>query len=177
MSTINEVYELSEHLQAQSPECYSEGECLQSTSVGATNSPNEEQCNRFCLSIEDCAYFTYYEGESLCVAYSNCQQFSTDTCNSKCTTSRRGCLQCGFSGQCDGTLLDLQTNTQSEDECIRFCRFTQGCNIYSFVPSSGFCLALGDCSSVDETACSDCLTGQRDCKYTFEGNVTIIHTQ
>jgi hypothetical protein len=64
-------------------------------------------------------------------------------------------------------------------ECLKACEAKgPGCMWFSYVPESGVCQFLSDCTWLEETSCQDCVSGQNGCSTESEpicfvqGNVT-----
>lgn len=53
--------------------------------------------------------------------------------------------------------------TSSISECQTACKQTEDCNFFTFDDADNFCALYYNCSSIDDTTCTDCYTGQKDC--------------
>ena len=45
-------------------------------------------------------------------------------------------------------------------QCLQLCKANQECNWFSFYPTVNTCQLLNSCDTLNQTICSDCLSGQ-----------------
>ena len=77
-------------------ECFSEGQCTFSFLIEETETDDVNACLRRCRdAVEGCAYFTYYEEDSVCLSLAECNQFDEASCEN-CYGGSANCteLQC-----------------------------------------------------------------------------------
>merc|ERR1712038_100230 len=76
--------------------------------------------------------------------------------------------QCYVDGRCQGFPFRSKL-TPTEDDCHKFCRENEGCNWWSFGPST-LCLNFDKCGesgAPDTVKCSHCISGERLCPDRF----------
>ncbi len=72
------------------------------------------------------------------------------------TLSFTSAQKCDIPGLCLGNEIDF-TVTDSPEECLEFCRITQGCFWFTFDSSIDMCIAFEDCPEVGKISKSECL--------------------
>ena len=141
--------------------CYVDGECMNSSSVGFNSSNGTTTCYDFCQDTPDCNYFTNYPSESLCFAFSDCIDFSTENCPD-CTSVEADCppLECDANNECVGTIIGFEI-VISTQACAQTCELTENCGWWTFDSSDSLCNLFEDCLST--TDCNTCTSGERKC--------------
>ena len=77
-------------------------------------------------------------------------------------------LLCGAPGLCQGVIIhieDASSTTACQDACTNF----NGCNFYSFDPTTEECFMFDSCPALDDTLCPDCISGTPGCDTGDEG--------
>ena len=79
--------------------CFVEGECLGGVSAGITSADTAQDCVEFCYSMDGCEYFTYSPTGGVCVAFADCPELSSDSCQD-CVSGDATCPSelCGLTG-------------------------------------------------------------------------------
>ena len=71
---------------------------------------------------------------------------------------------CFQPGQCRESQPITGDFVEDEFECFDFCKVTSACKFFSFAPDIKYCELFFNCSYVDTSVCSNCLTGSKDCQ-------------
>lgn len=131
---------------------------------------DEFMCQSLCNFHGDCNWFSYVPSIGVCQELYNCSRIDTDRCPD-CLTGQTGCDTedpvCWVSGECQGNLLGMMESS-SEQDCLLACKNDTDCEWFTFHPSGddsakSYCVLFKDCPNID-TACVDCVTGERRCK-------------
>ncbi len=76
---------------------------------------------------------------------------------------KRNDLQCFISGECsNGQELNILPS-KDELQCLESCQQTANCTWFSFYPDSSTCNLLSSCATIEDTNCSNCISGEREC--------------
>ena len=87
---------------AKEPQCYVEGECLDSQLVNLTLQDNYNGCLNDCKDNMDCQWFTFKGSGNVCLLLSDCITVSTENCQD-CYSGEKTCqpkLDCNRNGIC-----------------------------------------------------------------------------
>ncbi len=75
-------------------------------------------------------------------------------------------LQCFAKGECEkGHFLGNSPST-NVDNCHNFCHKLKGCKWFTYRPSNKVCQAFSECSRLNFSRCSTCISGEIGCKTT-----------
>ena len=88
---------------AKEPQCYVEGECLDSQLVNLTLQDNYNDCLNDCKDNMDCQWFTFEGSGNSCLLFSDCKTLSNVKCQN-CYSGQRTCqpqLECDLNGICE----------------------------------------------------------------------------
>jgi hypothetical protein len=87
-------------------------------------------------------------------------------------TVRAASVDCHVSGACvEESTAIANSNQHKEDDCIKFCRETEGCKWYTFNKEDGNCEAFETCKKIANKDCPTCLSGQVECPLKSECNI------
>ena len=67
---------------------------------------------------------------------------------------------CGVAGQCDGSIVDIQTQP-NEADCIEQCHVNAQCQYYVYCSDTLICTSTTSCANV--TGAPNCVSGERSC--------------
>ena len=70
--------------------CFTDGECLDGTTVGISVVPSVNDCLAFCDTLEICSFFTYDISGELCIALQDCPEVSNANCQ-QCYSGDASC--------------------------------------------------------------------------------------
>ena len=134
--------------------------------------PTVDICREFCLDIDDCQFFSYFDETAtpfpgFCELFKSCE--TVNNC-SNCYTENIDCGRtCGTNviGNLDENVLDVTPNIQAELECKALCIKNVTCKFYTyFLPNDT--LFHSSCVLLTEFVypaqpCSTCISGPVDC--------------
>ena len=75
-------------------------------------------------------------------------------------------LQCFIPGECTNSQEINILPSLDEFQCLEICQQDANCTWFSFFPDSNFCQMFSSCGSIEDTFCSNCISGQRECEST-----------
>ena len=73
-------------------------------------------------------------------------------------------LQCFISGECTNSdIIDI-VPSNDEFECLENCQNNANCTWFTFYPDARGCLLVANCGDVEDTFCSNCVSGEKECE-------------
>jgi len=142
-------------------QCDVPGECVGNL-IGFTSQNSSTECLSTCKDTEECTWYTFVGGDNFCSLLQSCTEVNEDTCGT-CVSGEVACpLLCGAPGLCQGVFIhteDASSTSACQDACTNF----NGCNFYSFDPTTEECLMFDTCPTLNDDICPDCISGTPEC--------------
>ena len=171
---------------AKEPQCYVEGECLDSQLVNLTLQDNYNQCLKDCQHNTECQWFTFEGSQNSCLLFSNCNTLSDSTCQ-YCYSGEKTCqpkLDCNLNGICQvnntlnfklkmayyvsmthlplqGTILGAFAN-KTTSQCHLTCQSNKECMWFSYSQQQNLCIIFNTCPVLGED--SDFVSSHVNCE-------------
>jgi len=68
-----------------------------------------------------------------------------------------------LAGQCINSYQLDSLGVEDEFECLDACKANETCSWFTHFEHQSLCLLFANCSSLDTSFCSDCVSGQKEC--------------
>ena len=79
--------------------------------------------------------------------------------------------QCSVPGECQGSDVIFEQDSESEIACLRLCQNTEDCAWYTYNVEKTNCLLLKNCGNIDSDHCTSCLSGESTCEAELQCSV------
>ena len=71
--------------------------------------------------------------------------------------------RCFVQGECNGSFEVPGKDVDDRYQCRKACQASPYCNWFTFYAKTNFCQLHRNCLKLDNSACSDCVSGVKDC--------------
>ena len=122
-------------------------------------------CINFCRKTPGCFWYSLDRNSGMCTALEDCPTLEINN-QSHIISGNKDCSKytCKEYGLCQGTLIEVYPYADDYKTCLDHCQDNPECLWFTYFPQGKACVLLASDCSDTLLPCSDCLSGQRQCK-------------